>query len=169
MAEEDMAKGCNMSKHCRTSRRSLLVALGASAVTFLTFRAEAAPPVLVHKDPNCGCCNGWVAHLKAAGFEVTVDERSDLAAIRRRLGVPDGLAACHTAEIDGYVVEGHVPAEAIQRLLKERPAAIGLSVPGMPAGSPGMESPTPETYEVLLFGKSGRQLFMRFRETKAIG
>lgn len=158
-----------MSKHCRTSRRSLLVALGASAATLLTFRANAAPAVLVHKDPNCGCCTGWAAHMRKAGFEVTIDERSDLTAVRRRLGVPDELAACHTAEIDGYVVEGHVPAEAVQRLLRERPAASGLSVPGMPPGSPGMESPTPETYEVLLFGKSGKQPFMRFLETKAIG
>ena len=158
-----------MLKHCKTSRRSLLVGLGASAVTLLTFRAKAAPAVLVHKDPNCGCCTGWAAHMRKAGFEVTIDERSDLTAVRQRLGVPDELAACHTAEIDGYVVEGHVPAEAVQRLLRERPAAIGLSVPGMPPGSPGMESPTPETYEVLLFGKSGKQPFMRFLETKAIG
>ena len=158
-----------MSKHCKISRRSLFVALGASALTLLAFRAKAAPAVLVHKDPNCGCCNGWIVHLRAAGFEVAVDERSDLAAIRQRLGVPDALAACHTAEIDGYVVEGHVPAEAVQRLLKERPAAIGLSVPGMPPGSPGMESPTPEAYEVLLFGKSGTHPFMRFLGTRALG
>ena len=125
--------------------------------------------MLVHKDPNCGCCNGWAAHIRSAGLHVAVDEREDLATIRRRLGVPDDLGACHTAEIDGYVVEGHVPAQAVQRLLKERPAAIGLAVPGMPPGSPGMESPNPRPYDVLLFDNSGRRVFMRFLGTDAIG
>lgn len=158
-----------MQKHSMTSRRNLLVALGASALTLRPLRTKAATAMLVHKDPNCGCCNGWVAHMRSAGLDVAVDERDDLASIRQRLGVPDDLAACHTAEIDGYVVEGHVPAAAVQRLLKERPVATGLAVPGMPPGSPGMESPNPRPYEVLLFDKSGRHIFMRFLGTAPVG
>lgn len=152
-----------------TSRRSLLVASGALALSLVSMRTTAAPVMLVHKDPDCGCCNGWVTHLRSSGLEVAVDEHSDLAAVRRRLGVPDELAACHTAEMDGYVIEGHVPAAAIQRLLRERPAASGLSVPGMPPGSPGMESRNPAPYEVLLFDSSGKRVFMRFLRTDPVG
>lgn len=118
--------------------------------------------VLVHKDPNCGCCSGWVRHLKEAGFAVKVDETTNLHVVRTRLGVPPDLAACHTAEVSGYVLEGHVPAAAVRQLLEKRPNAVGLSVPGMPVGSPGMEGGAPERYEVVLFGTSGRQTFMRF-------
>lgn len=118
--------------------------------------------VFVHKDPNCGCCSGWVRHLKEAGFAVKVDETTNLHVVRTRLGVPPDLAACHTAEVSGYVLEGHVPAAAVRQLLEKRPNAVGLSVPGMPVGSPGMEGGAPERYEVVLFGTSGRQTFMRF-------
>jgi hypothetical protein len=103
-----------------------------------------------------------VQHLKDAGFTVTVQETAKLPAVRKRLGVPGDLAACHTAEIAGYVIEGHVPALAVRQLLEKRPAAVGLAVPGMPAGSPGMEGGTPRKYDVVLFGTSGRQLFMQF-------
>ena len=133
------------------TRRS---ALGLAAA-FLVLRwspAEAeSPAILVHKDPNCSCCSGWVKHLKDAGFTVTVERTTDLQPVRKRLGVPVDLAACHTAEVDGYVLEGHVPAVAVRRLLEERPTAIGLAVPGMPAGSPGMEGGVPQPYEVVLF------------------
>jgi hypothetical protein len=125
------------------------------------------PTILVHKDPNCGCCAGWVRHLKDAGFAVTVEETADLEAVRKRLGVPADLAACHTAEIDGYVIEGHVPALAVRRLLQERPKAIGLAVPGMPAGSPGMEGGLAQAYDVVLFEVDGSRRFMRFVGTKA--
>jgi hypothetical protein len=121
-----------------------------------------SPAVIVHKGPNCGCCTGWARHLKDAGFAVTVEETTDLNTVRSRLGVPSDLAACHTAEIDGYVIEGHVPALALRRLLEKRPAAVGLSVPGMPVGSPGMEGGTPVKYDVVLFGTTGRQSFMQF-------
>ncbi|RTL48495.1 MAG: DUF411 domain-containing protein [Bradyrhizobiaceae bacterium] len=120
------------------------------------------PAITVHKDPNCGCCTGWVRHLKDAGFTVTVEETAQLPAIRKLLGVPSDLAACHTAEIAGYVIEGHVPALALRQLLEKRPAAIGLAVPGMPAGSPGMEGGTPRKYDVVLFGATGRRSFMQF-------
>jgi hypothetical protein len=121
--------------------------------------------VAVTKDPGCGCCGGWVDHLKAAGFPVEVTETAEVNRVKARLGVPQALAACHTAEVGGYVVEGHVPASAIRRLLAERPQAKGLAVPGMPVGSPGMEveGTAPETYTVVLFGPAGQRTFGRYR------
>lgn len=101
----------------------------------------ALPIAIVHKTASCGCCGIWVDHLKAAGFQVDVRDTDDMNPIKVRLGVPVGKASCHTAEIGGYVVEGHIPAEDIKRLLAERPAVRGLVLPGMPAGSPGMEMP----------------------------
>jgi hypothetical protein len=103
-----------------------------------------------------------VRHLEKAGFVVTVAETAGLDAVKRRLGVPADLKSCHTAEVDGYVLEGHVPAAAVRQLLEQRPDGIGLAVPGMPAGSPGMEGGVPQKYEVVLFGATGRQTFMRF-------
>ena len=99
------------------------------------------PVVLVHKSPTCGCCTGWAEHMRKAGFTVQVDNRDDLAPLKKRLGVPAGQGSCHTAEIDGLIIEGHVPAEDIKRLLADRGTARGLVVPGMPMGSPGMEVP----------------------------
>lgn len=150
------------------SRRS---ALGIVAALFVpaTSLAAQAPAIRVHKDPNCGCCSGWVRHLEAAGFSVAVREETDLQRIRKRLGVPGDLVACHTAEADGYVIEGHVPAAAIRRLLKDRPAAIGVAVPGMPTGSPGMEGGVPERYVVVLFGPSGRRNYMQFEGLQSVG
>nr|GAJ34112.1 predicted metal-binding protein [Bradyrhizobium sp. DOA9] len=116
----------------------------------------------MHRDPSCGCCAGWVQHLRDEGFTVRVEETPDLDPIRARLGIPSNLAACHTAEVAGYVVEGHVPAAAVRRLLAERPNAKGLAVPGMPVGSPGMEGGKPQRYEVVLFGSDGQKPFMRF-------
>jgi len=103
--------------------------------------AAALPVVLVHKTPTCGCCGAWVEHMRAAGFPVQVEERADLEPVRQRLGVPYGKGSCHTAQVGGYFVEGHVPADDVKRLLAERPRARGLVVPGMPLGSPGMETP----------------------------
>jgi hypothetical protein len=115
--------------------------------------AQAAR-VEVWKDPSCGCCEGWVRHLRAAGFDAIVHEVADLQAIKAANGVPDALQSCHTAIVGGYVVEGHVPAADVRRLLVERPRAKGLSAPGMPLSSPGMDMPgTP--YEVVLFGAPG--------------
>src|SRR5262245_26550507 len=144
------------------TRRALLALIAASpALPFGTSFAEDQL-VTVHKDPACGCCTGWVAHLQKAGLATQVIETRSLDAVRKRLGVPDDLAACHTAEVAGYVVEGHVPAPAVQRLLQEKPRATGLAVPGMPVGSPGMEGGTPERYDVILFGPDGRRTFMTF-------
>jgi len=129
----------------------LLAVLGGPALA----AAEAAQ-VQVYKTPTCGCCTKWIEHLERAGFAVTATDLPDLAAVKREHGVPAHLASCHTALVEGYVVEGHVPAADLQRLLRERPDARGLAVPGMPHGSPGMEGPRPpEPYDVLLFGADG--------------
>lgn len=104
-----------------------------------TEKTASLPPVLVYKSPTCQCCSVWVDHLEAAGFEVTVTHEANVMPTKQRLGVPAGMGSCHTAVVDGYVIEGHVPADDIKRLLAERPEATGLAVPGMPIGSPGME------------------------------
>ena len=127
--------------------------------------AEPLPEVVMHKDPNCGCCGQWAEHLQANGFRVkTVPER-DMDSVKRRFAVPQRLTSCHTAKVGGYVIEGHVPASAIKRLLREKPAVAGLAVPGMPLGSPGMEVPgKKDPYDVMSFDKAGRSaVFERFR------
>lgn len=150
------------------TRRALVSSMGALALGALLAPAYAEEPeITVHKDPNCGCCSGWVRHLRDAGFVVRVDEAADLELVRVRLGVPQELAACHTAEVSGYLVEGHVPAVAVRRLLSERPEARGLAVPGMPAGSPGMEAASPQSYTVVLFGSGGYKPFMHFKGATA--
>ncbi len=101
----------------------------------------ALPRMTVHKTPTCGCCGSWIDHVKKAGFTVDVHDMDDLGPVKERLGVPYAKGSCHTAEVDGYVIEGHVPAEDIKRLLEEKPDAHGLVLPGMPLGSPGMEVP----------------------------
>lgn len=151
-----------------TRRTALGIVVSALVVPSVSSFAQT-PAVLVHKNPNCSCCAGWVRHLKDAGFAVTVEETADLQPVRKRLGVPADLAACHTAEVDGYVLEGHVPAAAVRRLLEERPTAIGLAVPGMPAESPGMEGGVPQRYDVVLFGATGQRPFMHFVGAKDVG
>ncbi len=150
--------------HIALSRRRIILALVGVAPLYLGVRANAAalPEVVVHRDPSCGCCGAWAEHLRRTGFPVKIVETPNLNAIKERLGVPADLISCHTAEVAGYVVEGHVPAGAIQRLLAEKPLARGLAVPGMPSGSPGMEGAAPETYEVMVFGQQGRRVFARY-------
>jgi hypothetical protein len=147
------------------ARRSLLGGAAATLLLGVAPLRAASPMMLIHKDPNCGCCGGWTAHVQAAGFGTRIEELSDLAPVKARLGIPPPLASCHTAEIDGYVIEGHVPALVIRRLLSERPNATGLAVPGMPVGAPGMEVPgsPDETYEVILFGPSLQKVDARFK------
>ncbi len=115
------------------------------------------PNVVVHKSPSCGCCGAWVDHMRDAGFPVEVRNADNLEPVKSRLGVPYGKGSCHTAEVEGYFVEGHVPAGDIKRMLAERPDALGLTVPGMPIGSPGMESPdgTVQPYTVELVSRDG--------------
>lgn len=117
-----------------------------------------APTVLVYKAPTCGCCEGWVEHLRENGWEVTVEDRNDIDQLKDLLGIPVRLRSCHTAQIGNYLVEGHVPASDIRRLLEEQPQVVGLTAPGMPIGSPGMEVPgrEPDAYDVLSFDADGR-------------
>lgn len=118
----------------------------------------SAPPIEVWKSASCKCCGKWVKHLEANGFDVKVNSATaiTLARLKHEAGIGDKLASCHTAKIDGYVIEGHVPGTDIKRLVAERPEAIGLSVPGMPVGSPGMEQgEVTEPYDVLLVKKDG--------------
>ena len=116
-----------------------------------------ATEITVYKSATCGCCKEWVKHLQANGFSVKAQDVSDLMSYKSANGVPTKLASCHTATVDGYVIEGHVPANDIKRLLKERPAVSGLVVPGMPIGSPGMEQVAhKDRYEVLTFDKQGK-------------
>ncbi len=131
------------------------VALGAWMVAPAT---PAAADITVYKSPWCGCCGNWVTHLRAQGFSVAVEEREDMDPIKARYSVPGPLQSCHTAIVEGYVVEGHVPAADILRLLGERPQARGLSVPGMVAGSPGMEQGG-DPYQVILFSDTGASVY----------
>ena len=142
-------------------REALLGLVALPAVAHIASAASAPtaqPAIVVNKTPTCGCCGVWVKHLQAAGFQVQVHDHENLAPIKERVGVPFGMGSCHTAEVDGYFIEGHVPADDIKRLLREKPAAKGLTVPGMPAGSPGMEVPSGrvDRYDVLLVGKDGK-------------
>jgi hypothetical protein len=146
----------------KLTRRGMLIVAATSLLQSAMPAAAAEPVITVHKDPSCGCCSGWVQHLQEAGFPTKVIETRDLDAVKTRLKIPDDLAACHTAEVAGYVIEGHVPASALKRFLAEKPDATGLAVPGMPAGSPGMEGGTPERYDVVLFGPNGRRTYMSF-------
>ena len=148
------------------SRRLFIQCLVASAAFTPSWAAEE-PIVTVHKDPSCGCCTGWVEHLQASGFRTQVIETAEINRVKSRLGIPDDLAACHTAEAGGYLLEGHVPADVIRKLLAERPQAKGLAVPGMPSGSPGMGG-EPETYDVILFGGPERRVYARYNGEKAI-
>ncbi len=131
----------------------------AVALAFVGFtpnkEVSALPQVVVYKSPTCGCCNKWVRHLRDNGFQVQAYNRRDMAVVKREVGVPDGLTSCHTAKVGKYIVEGHVPADLISKMLREKPDIAGLSVPGMPMGSPGMEGPVRDRYSVIAFGDNG--------------
>jgi len=138
-------------------RRHLLALATGTVLATLPFAGALAEDstITVYKSPWCGCCDGWVRHLEDAGFAVAVHEVEDLTPVKAMAGVPATLASCHTASGDGWVVEGHVPADVV-RLLAERPTVDGIAVPGMPIGSPGMEGPNPEPYTVYAF-KAGAE------------
>ncbi len=133
------------------NRRHWIIA--AAALITAPLHAAAQPEVQVWKSPTCGCCKDWIAHMQAHGFRVTVFDTGNTA-MRAKLGLPQSLGSCHTALVDGYVLEGHVPADDVKRLLADKPKALGLAVPGMPVGSPGMDGPVyggrRDTYDVLL-------------------
>ena len=155
------------------SRRHLLLALAATPAALLATTAQAATPKLpavhVWKSRTCGCCGAWVDHMRAAGFTVNITEVDDTAPTRQRLGMPAQLGSCHTAQVSGYVLEGHVPADDVKRLLRTKPAGLGLTVPGMPVGSPGMEmGPRLDPYEVLLVQRNGStSVFTQYPKAKA--
>jgi len=122
--------------------------------------ASTDPVLEVYKSPTCGCCGAWADHMKANGYEVVVHEQQNLQSIKEKAGILPGTGSCHTAFIDGYAIEGHVPASDVDRLLEERPEGKGLTVPGMPAGSPGMEmGDRKDAYDVLLFDENGTEVF----------
>lgn len=138
----------------------LLVVAGGLVVGLQSSKAGAK--VVVYKTPTCGCCSKWVSHLQEAGFEVEANDLNDLSSIKAHYGVQRAFSSCHTAVVEGYVVEGHVPAEHVKRLLEERPEVAGITVPGMPIGSPGMEGPNAQPYDVLSFDKQGHtEVFAR--------
>jgi hypothetical protein len=133
----------------------VIAVTGATAAAFSNSRENLAE-VVVYKDPNCGCCAKWVDHMRSNGFDVKVEDTGAMAAVKERYGIAMGLRSCHTSVIGDFVFEGHVPADAIQKFLAKPPAgARGLAVPGMPAGSPGMESAVPQAYDILVFDKDG--------------
>ena len=137
--------------------RILMVALAVAMLIPQTgARAQQMPTIEVYKTPTCGCCNKWVEHLRNNGFTVRTVNLDRLADVKARHGVPSRVQSCHTGAIDGYVIEGHVPASDIHALLKKRPSVVGLAVPGMPVGSPGMEGPNARPYDVMTFDKQGR-------------
>lgn len=117
--------------------------------------ANAADTIVVYKTPTCGCCSDWVDHARERGFTVVAHDLDDLTTVKRQLGVPAGRVSCHTSVVRGYTVEGHVPADLIEKMLAERPRIRGLTVPGMPMGSPGMEGPWKDDYDVLAFDDQG--------------
>ena len=139
-------------------RRILSGAAAFGLVSGMPVLAQSARTIEVWKDPNCGCCKDWIAHVEQAGFSVKVSQTGNNAA-RARLGMPQRFGSCHTALVQGYVIEGHVPAQDIERLLSQRPQALGLAVPGMPVGSPGMDGPVyggrRDRYDVLLVLRDG--------------
>lgn len=146
-----------MKSHDRPGRLSAVAATIALVAAFAAPAFSAGDEVIVYKDPDCGCCGKWADHMRAAGFRVREVRSLDMAGVKREAGVPPALGSCHTAKVGGYVVEGHVPATDVKRLLAERPGVAGISAPGMPPGSPGMEGPYPsDRYEVVSFGTDGR-------------
>jgi hypothetical protein len=158
-----------MSKNKRTKVRvstgyavliALLIGVGVVGAGSLLLgqKSAHAADVVVYKSPTCGCCKKWVSHLEKNGYTVEVhnESRNKLSSIKGEMGVPRDLQSCHTAKIGGYVIEGHVPADVIARLLKEKPQIKGLAVPGMPMGSPGMEGPRKDSYDILALEENGK-------------
>ena len=152
-----------MRTSTKATRRQCLQ-IGLTLLAAPAIGAQAAVSVEVWKDPSCGCCEDWVVLLRQAGFNVKVNDQGNDAA-RKRLGIPEALGSCHTASVQGYALEGHVPATDIRRLLREKPQAVGLAVPGMPVGSPGMDGAVykgrKDPFKVLLVAKDGSSTVFR--------
>ncbi|MBF0611255.1 MAG: DUF411 domain-containing protein [Magnetococcales bacterium] len=135
-----------------------MIPMLALACLILAPQISLAADLVVYKSPYCGCCADWIKHMETNGFSVEVHNREDMDKVKKEMGIPSPLASCHTGEIGGYLVEGHVPAEDVRRLLKEKPEVKGIAVPGMPVGSPGMEVPgqKPDSYKVVTFTREGK-------------
>ncbi len=133
----------------------VVLAVVAGFAFYHSGQAPAEVDIVVYKSPTCGCCSKWIDHLEENGFTVESHNRNDMPQIKQAMGVPFDLQSCHTARIGDYIIEGHVPADVIARLLWEKPDVKGLAVPGMPMGSPGMEGPRKERYDIVAFGGDG--------------
>lgn len=151
--EKELTEDC--AKDVTMRILALCFILAAAFAPVQPARSDGLPPMTVWKTPWCGCCANWVAHMRESGFAVTVHDVEKIGAIKRAAGVSKRLGSCHTAKVGGYVVEGHVPAADVKRLITLRPEARGLAAPGMPAGSPGMEVGRRDAYDVLLFRADG--------------
>jgi hypothetical protein len=151
-------------------RRRMLLLAGVTLLTPTAVRAAGQPLVTVYKDPSCNCCGAWADHILKAGFPTKIVEEPRMNTIKVRFGIPSALWSCHTAEVENYLLEGHVPAMALARLLAARPSVRGIAVAGMPVGSPGMAiaGMEPEAYDVMAFGSEPPSLFMRFRGASPI-
>ncbi len=164
--EDNKSPGTFMSRRTILLGGTAIIATGAIGVGAMARRtpADETIDIVVHKTPTCGCCGGWVSHITDAGMSVRTENHADLTAIRQELGAPGELASCHIAIAEGYVVEGHIPADAIRKLLTEKPDAVGIFVPGMPLGSPGMESPRgSQPYDVILLRRDGtKEIFASY-------
>ena len=157
-----------MSPSNKLTRRAVLVMAAMSTFAGPVLAAAARTRVTVWKTPNCGCCKDWVKHLETNGFEVVTHDVKETASKRQALGLAEKYGSCHTATMNGYVLEGHVPARDIQRLLRDKPSAIGLAVPGMPVGSPGMEMGTgADAFDVVLVLKDGSSRVFQSYAAKA--
>ncbi len=159
------------------SRRQILRGISALAATLslapaVSIAQMGKPMVEVWKSPTCGCCNDWIKHLEANGFQVKAYDKGNTA-MRRELGMPEKFGSCHTAKVNGYVIEGHVPAKEIHRLIREKPTALGLSVPEMPIGTPGMDGPEyggqVDPYDVLLVQRNGTATVYQAYTTQRAG
>lgn len=150
--------------------KNILVSLGIFSLILLGYfsflhsknnsKKPSGPEIIVYKDPNCQCCDFWVSYLEKNGFKVKVESVSNLEPVKDKYGIPSSLRSCHTALIDGYIVEGHVPIEAINKLLTEKPKIKGIALPGMPAGSPGMGGLKQAPFEIFSFGEKGISKFI---------
>lgn len=151
-------------KFTKTTKRAVIgtaalsLVIGCAAALMPVSKPAVAREATIYKSPTCGCCKGWATYLQRNGYKVTVIDREDMDKVKDDLGVPEGARSCHTAKIDGAVVEGHVPLEAIEKFLSEPRKAKGLASPGMPSGSPGMDGPK-EPNPIYTFGASGQKLF----------
>ena len=146
-----------MSAHRFVIYPLLLIFAGFAFSACTPGNSQPLPEMVVYKTPTCGCCKLWVEHMEEAGFTVKTTDLSDLSEIKERFGVAQNLRSCHTAVVDGYVVEGHVPADIVERMLRDKPDIAGIAVPGMPIGSPGMEveGRPAQRYNVIAFDKAG--------------